>query len=255
MVRRLLLAAAFLGLAGAATAQPRDAPIIEMPGREPPPRAGPRVRLFISPMGEPFRGPDGFGAWLAGADADHDGAVTSAEFRADGERFFKLLDADGNGFIDGFEIQAYERERVPEIGNLGIEESPRGGGMPRAGGGGGGGRRGGGGGGMGGGGHRGGGGGMGGGGRGGGDQESQADKPQDGAQAGFRGVGREGASRFSLLNIPEPVAQCDEDGNGRVTLTEWGRAETRRFEMLDKAKAGKLTRDGLRPPPGAGKKR
>jgi hypothetical protein len=258
MFRRLLLAAVFLGSASAATAQPQDAPIIQMPGREPPPRAGPRVRLFISPMGEPFRGPDGFGAWLAGADTDHDGAVTPAEFRADGERFFKLLDADGNGFIDGFEIQAYERERVPEIGTLGIEDTPRGG--PRAGGGGGGrrgggGMGGGGGGGMGGGGGRRGGGGMGGGGHGGGGQDDQADKPQDGAQAGFRGVGREGASRFSLLNIPEPVAQCDEDGNGRVTLTEWGRAETRRFEMLDKAKAGKLTRDGLRPPPPAGKKR
>jgi hypothetical protein len=236
MVRRLLLAAVFLGLAGAATAQPRDAPIIEMPGRDPPPTPGPRVRLFISPMGEPFRGPDGLGAWLAGADTDHDGAVTLAEFRADGDRFFRLLDTDGNGFIDGFEMQAYERERVPEIGSVSVEDRPRRGGM-FGGGRGGGGRR---------------GGGMGGGGAPGG---QQADKPKEGAPASFRGAGRDGAARFSLLNIPQPVANCDEDGNGRVTLTEWGHAETRRFEMLDKAKTGKLTRDGLRPPPGAGKKR
>ena len=56
MVRRLLLAAVFFGLAGIAQAQPQDAPIIETYGREAPPPPGPRMRLFISPMGEPFRG-------------------------------------------------------------------------------------------------------------------------------------------------------------------------------------------------------
>lgn len=225
MVRRLLLAAVILGLAGAAAAQPRDAPIIEMPGRDPPPAQRPRVRLFISPMGEPFRGPDGFGAWFAGADTDHDGAVTLAELRADGERFFKLLDTDGNGYIDGFEMQAYERERVPEIATVSVEEGPRRGGLF---GGGARGRRSG--------------------------ERQQADRPQDDPGV-FRGAGRSGAARFSLLNIPQPVANCDEDGNGRVTLAEWRRAETRRFEMLDKAKVGTLTRDALRPPPGADKKK
>jgi len=135
MVRRLLLAAVFLGLAGAAAAQPKDAPIIETYGREAPPPPGPRVRLFISPMGEPFRGPDGFGTWLVGADADHDGAVTLAEFRADAERFFRVLDTDGNGYIDGFEMQAYERERVPEIGAVAVDEGGRGGGRGFGGGG------------------------------------------------------------------------------------------------------------------------
>jgi len=237
MFRRLLLVAAFAGFAHAAAAQ--APPIIEMQGRETRPEPGPRVRLFISPMGEPFRGPDGFGAWLAGADADHDGAVTLQEFRADGERFFKLLDTDGNGFIDGFEMQAYERERVPEIATVGIEEGPRGGGFF------GGGR------GRGGGGRRGGGGGTR---EGGGPPGGQGgDKPQDAAPGVFRGAGRDGAARFSLLNIPQPVANCDEDGNGRVTLAEWNHAATRRFEMLDKAKTGRLTRDALRPPPAAGK--
>jgi len=225
MVRRLLLAAAFLALAAPVGAQPKGDGIIEMPGRDPPPAASPRIRLFISPMGEPFHGPDGFGTWLSGADADHDGAVTAAEFRADGERFFHLLDTDRNGYIDGFEMQAYERERVPEIGGIGIDDGPRGGGMFR---GRGGGRR-------------------------GGAQRATGDKPEAVAPGAFRGAGREGAARFSLLNIPQPVANCDEDGDGRVSLAEWDRAAARRFAMLDKTQAGRITRDGLRPPPGADK--
>lgn len=222
MVRRLLLAAAFLGLAGGAAAQPHDAPIIETYGREAPPPPGPRIRLFISPMGEPFRGPDGFGTWLAGADADHDGAVTLAEFRADAERFFHVLDTDGNGYIDGFEMQAYERERVPEIASMGVEDA-RGGGRRGFGG-----RR-----------------------RGG---KGDAPPAQSGGDAGkaagaFKAGGRDGAARFSLLNIPQPVAQADEDWNGRITLLEWDHAATRRFALLDKANAGRLTRDSLQPPP------
>jgi hypothetical protein len=218
MVRRLLLAAVFLGLASAAAAQPQNAPIIETYGREAPPPPGPRVRLFMSPMGEPFRGPDGFGTWLAGADADHDGAVTLAEFRADAERFFHVLDTDGNGYIDGFEMQAYERERVPEIASMGVED-PRSGRRGR------------------------------GGKRGGPPPQAPAETGKAGAgqPAAFKAGGRDGAARFSLLNIPQPVAQADEDWNGRITRLEWDHAATRRFALLDKAHAGRLTRDSLQP--------
>jgi hypothetical protein len=185
------------------------------------------VRLFISPMGEPFRGPDGFGTWLAGADADHDGAVTLAEFRADAERFFRVLDTDGNGYIDGFEMQAYERERVPEIAFMGVEDARgarrgrggKGGGPPAQAGG-------------------------------------EAGKAASGGQQGaFKPGGRDGAARFSLLNIPQPVSQADEDWNGRITPREWDHAATRRFALLDKTNAGRLTRDSLQPAqPEKGKK-
>ena len=44
------------------------------------------------------------------------------------------------------------------------------------------------------------------------------------------------------------MAQADEDWNGRITLVEWGHAETRRFALLDKANTGRLTRDSLQAP-------
>jgi hypothetical protein len=92
------------------------APSIALAQPGPPPH-----RLFISPAGEPFRAGDGLAAWFAGADADHDGALTPPELRADFARFFKDLDANADGQLDGLELQAYERERVPEITRLGFE--------------------------------------------------------------------------------------------------------------------------------------
>lgn len=104
-MRRLILSAiALLAAAEAAPAQPRpDGP------------AGGGRSLYISPAGEPFRGGDGLRAWFTGADADGDGRLTLAEFRADAVRFFKALDKDGDGILRGLELQTYEREIVPEI--------------------------------------------------------------------------------------------------------------------------------------------
>jgi Ca2+-binding EF-hand superfamily protein len=77
------------------------------------------ARVFISPSGEPFRpdaaAPDGFEAWFAQVDANHDGRIDRAEFRADAAQFFKHLDTDGDGVIDGFEVAAYERTVAPEL--------------------------------------------------------------------------------------------------------------------------------------------
>lgn len=118
MLRRLPIAiAASLLLAGVASAQPGPPPGPRPSG--PPPgdheRGGPPGRLFLSPSGEPFRTENGLSDWFAAADADHDGALTLAEFRADAMRFFKVLDLDGDGWIDGPENSNYERKIAPEI--------------------------------------------------------------------------------------------------------------------------------------------
>jgi hypothetical protein len=89
------------------------------PANHGPPPAGPLARTFISPSGEPFRpslaAPDPFEAWFAQVDANHDGVIDRAEFRADALRFFKRLDTNGDGVIDGFEINNYESRIAPEL--------------------------------------------------------------------------------------------------------------------------------------------
>jgi len=210
-MRKLLLVAALASLAAPTLAQ--EGPIL-LPDRRPPPGATPHERpgrhLFISPSGEPFRQRDGLAAWFAQADADHDGAITGEEFRRDAERAFKLYDVNGDGLVDGFEIQAYERERVPELGDvmlsrLTFEEGRRG-------------RR----------------------------RERRPQEMED--RRLFEPAGQLGAARFSLVNEPEPLLAADLDVTGKVTLAEWMRATDRRFAVLDKAKAGRLTLEGLRPP-------
>ena len=111
-MRHLIVLAAAVLVASSAAAQPG------------PPEEGerPHMRLFLSPSGEPFRGGDGLQAWFARADADHDGALTLAEFQADALVLFHQLDKDKDGRLDGFELQAYEREVAPEIGGLVFDE-------------------------------------------------------------------------------------------------------------------------------------
>jgi hypothetical protein len=199
-MRKLLLAAILAALAGAAVAEP------------PPSEAGrARRQLFISPSGEPFRTGDGLAAWFAQADADRDGAITLAEFEADAWRAFRLYDTDGDGVIGGLEIQAYERDRAPEISefSFGDGEAP--------------GRR---------------------GGSGGGD--SAEPRREGSREAGFRGAGSTGAARFSLLNEPEPLLAADTDIDGKVSRDEWSRATARRFARLDHDHTGRLTLATLR---------
>ena len=120
-----------LGLAGlllllASGAQAQDGPPPPGGSGGPGGPGGPRPRgLFVSPMGEPFRGtPDGKApadAWFDGADTNHDGALTLDEFRDDAMRWFKILDRKGDGEIDPADIEYYETVLAPEARGGGFE--------------------------------------------------------------------------------------------------------------------------------------
>jgi hypothetical protein len=75
--------------------------------------------VFISPAGKPYRAPVDkpypVVDWFAAADADHDGKLTKAEFRADAEAFFNELDRDKNNVLDSTEVSRYEKVIAPEI--------------------------------------------------------------------------------------------------------------------------------------------
>jgi len=175
----------------------------------------PPARLFLSPSGEPFRlgpqTPDPFEAWFDQADADHDGSIDRAEFRADAAQFFQRLDADGDGVIDSFELTAYETKIVPELvaeveGRFAADE-PRAGGHPEGG---------------------------------------EPDRRGHGGGDGGRRRGPVGRGIAQLLNEPEPVSGADFNLDGRITLAEWMTAADQRFDLLDTAKTGLLTREALK---------
>ncbi|MDO8379975.1 hypothetical protein [Phenylobacterium sp.] len=192
-------------------------PAAAQPG--PPPEG--MERLFISPAGEPFRSGGGLEAWFARADTDHDGALTLAEFRADAMAFYKVLDANADGRIDGFENQAYETRIAPEITRMSFagEGGPGGGGFHR---------------------------------RPMGDETeaSNIPRPGPGGRGGpARAAPREGAGRYGLLNEPQPVRGADADLDWKVTAEEWAKAASKRFAILDADGDGRLTLATLPRPP------
>ena len=179
-----------------------------------------QVNIFISPSGEPFRGepsaPYPIDAWFARADANHDGALTEAEFVADGVAFFHRLDANGDGIIDAFEISNYEQtvapEILPRIAGLTARDIPA---LPYEG----------------------------------PDADrrrQEAEQQVDQSQRPQRGrAGPRGAGVFSLIRDPEPVAAADADFDGKVSLAEFTAAMRRRFALLDLDHDGRLTRAEL----------
>ena len=164
-------------------------------------------RIFISPMGEPFRasqpGDDPLVDWFKQADSNHDGSLSLIEFASDGARFFRALDTDHDGQIGFDEIHRYEWVVAPEIqvgwsprirrSGKSVDAGPRSG--TRA--------------------------------------QAAEDDGSDGPAPDDPLIGLEGAGRFGLLNIPEPVTAADTDLDHRVTAAEFTAAASSRFELLD----------------------
>ena len=181
-------------------------------------RAYPWAR-FISPMGEPFgartRDDDPFARWFHQADSNQDGMLTPDEMRADAERFFARLDSDLDGRIGSEERMAYEATIAPEVQVKSPWKRTR--------------------------------------------QEAAASRSSENRNHGDRRSRRsentidgyqldslQGAARYSLLNLPEPVSAADADFNRIVTLDEFRRAASYRFQLLDSNRLGTLSLESLR---------
>jgi Ca2+-binding EF-hand superfamily protein len=175
-------------------------------------------RLFISPMGEPFRpssrDDDSLADWFRQADRNHDGQVTLDEMQQDADRFFAILDGNHDGEIDPDEISHYENVVAPEVisgSSYGLMEAA----------------------------------------------ESNEGRRRGHRHAGFiRGSEdqHQGAGRFGLLDLPEPVVSADSNFNRGVSQAEFRAAAAQRFMALDLDHRGYLTLPSLeiiRPAPPA----
>jgi hypothetical protein len=193
--------------------------------------------LFISPCGQPFRAPQGapypVADWFKQADKNADGKVDRAEFNADAEAFFKILDINRDGFLSPYEVAVYERKIAPEVGGARVDamlgQRPRlwlaqyGGGM---------------GGGMGGMGGQGGRGSMGGGSPSGQQPPSPSPKPDVDES-------HQGASPFSFFDEPEPVTAADLHFRGIVSKDDFLVLSNAHFDSLDRHEQGYLTLETL----------
>lgn len=174
---------------------------------------------FISPMGEPFRShapdDDPIARWFHQADRNQDGDLTADEMRSDAERFFARIDSNRDGRIDSEERMTYESEIAPEVQSSSQWKRTR--------------------------------------------QESSAvPLSEDDSKRserhrrwakdidGYQPDGLQGAARYGLLNLPEPVSGADADFDRFVSLDEFRRAASYRFQLLDNDRSGRLTMQNLK---------
>lgn len=123
-MRRRAVALLMLAAAGAAGAQNTslagdDDQQILVVGKRPIDPCYVARQVFVSPVGQPFRGPVDEPApvarWFAEADANRDGRIDAGEMRADADRWFAKVDTDRNGEIAPAEMAVYENATVREV--------------------------------------------------------------------------------------------------------------------------------------------
>lgn len=198
------------------------APALAAAAATPGPAASQPAQLFIAPSGEPFRAAAGepypIAAWFAGADANHDGRLTSGEFVIDFARFFNTLDLNHDQQLGRDEITRYENDLVPEVRSgtfSSIDWDAGGTAHPR---------------------HRGHALGL--------MQDDEDDLHAHVREDWYRQRRAEnsyGGGQYEIIAIPEPVLAMDTDLNRIVTRDEMRAAAQRRFGLLDTDQRGYLT--------------
>jgi hypothetical protein len=193
----LIAAASLAAGMGFAASRPQTTPLAE-------------AQLFISPCGEPFRSKAGepypVVAWFEKVDTNKDGHIDRAEFRADAEAFFKVLDRDHDGVIDDAEVSYYEHQIVPEV--MDGQQSSRLDGArvilaALA------------------------------------QDESSSNKVRE-DDLPFQGAGA-----YGLLNDAEPVRAADRDFSGHIRLSDFLARADHNFDALDEGGRGYLTLEDL----------
>ena len=205
----MLLYAVTALLASAAQAEEPKTPITV---------TGYRWAPFLSPMGEPFRShtpdDDPFKRWFHQADGNQDGMLAGDEMRADAARFFAVLDGNRDGRIDSEERMTYESQIAPEVQVNSQWKRTRQQTAAEA--------------------------------RSSVDRDRGDRRPRrDNGIDGYQLDGLQGAARYGLLNIPEPVAGADANFDRFVSLEEFRRAASYRYQLLDSDRSGRLTMQNL----------